>query len=61
MAFAAQPVRVQMELISLSVMLVVFLLIDRIASQPVMQPVRILDRDSENRLAAIRAERDHGE
>ncbi len=50
-----------MELISLSVMLVVFLLIDRIASQPVMQPVRILDRDSENRLAAIRAERDHGE
>jgi hypothetical protein len=61
MAFAAQPVRVQMELICLSLMMVVFLLIDRIASQPVMQPVRILDRDSQKRMALIRAERERGE
>ena len=50
-----------MELICLSLMMVVFLLIDRIASQPVMQPVRILDRDSQKRMALIRAERERGE
>ena len=50
-----------MELISLILMIVVFLLIDRMASQPLMLPVRVLDQDSQDRLLRLRAEHGHQE